>query len=173
VLWGWSGGAAFSSSFAQLHPERVAAFIRYHIHRRGVPLNLGIVGSIPALIMAGGKDQTAGVEDAQELWKSGRAVGAPWTFAIEADAPHGPSGEMLLQSCHDLIIPWIGGVLRQRLAADGYTLRRIPSGSGWFANNQTTEIASSADFVGKTTEASWLPDEAAARGWRTLIRGAR
>jgi hypothetical protein len=67
VLWGWSVGAAFSSSFAQLHPERVAAFIRYHIHRRGVPVDLEIVGSIPALLMAGGKDQAAGFEDAQEL----------------------------------------------------------------------------------------------------------
>ncbi len=45
VLWGWSVGAAFGSSFAQLHPERVAAFIRYHIHRRGVPVDLGILAA--------------------------------------------------------------------------------------------------------------------------------
>lgn len=173
VLWGWSAGAAFSSSFAELHPERVAAFIRYHIHRRGVAEDLKVLSSVPALLIAGGKDQAAGTQDAEELWRAGRSAGAPWAFAIEPDAPHGPSEEFLLQSCHDLVVPWIRGVLRERLEAGRSKPRRIPQGSGWLANNQTADIAPQATFAGVSANASWLPDERTARGWQIVVRGNR
>src|SRR4030095_9410054 len=88
LFWGWSAAASFGTTFAALYPERPVAFVRYHTHMRGLSLDMKVLKSIPALLIAGRKDERAGTEDAETLWKSGRSSGAPWTFAIEPDAPH-------------------------------------------------------------------------------------
>lgn len=88
VLWGWSAPASFGTTFAELYPGRTVAFIRYHTHRRGMPMNMKVLRFVPALLIAGSKDEQAGTADAEELWKSGRSVGAPWTFAVEPRAIH-------------------------------------------------------------------------------------
>jgi hypothetical protein len=79
LLWGWSAAANFATTFAELHPERTAGFIRYARHLRGLSPNVKALRSIPALLIAGGKDEQAGTEDAETFWKSVRSAGAPWT----------------------------------------------------------------------------------------------
>jgi hypothetical protein len=85
ALSGWSAPGNFATT-AALHPERTVAFIRYHSHLREAPLDVNALKQIPALFIAGGKEEVAGTDDAEALWKRGRSVDAPWTFAIEPGA---------------------------------------------------------------------------------------
>jgi hypothetical protein len=165
--WGGSAGAGFGTTFAQLHPERTIAFIRYHAHLRDWSPNIKVLKDIPALLIAGGNDETAGTEDAERLWKNGRSVGAPWTFAVEPGAPH--RDDQTLVDSQQLIIPWIAAVLRQRLERGSMRLRAVTENSGWLGNNHTNEVAPYATFPGLKPEASWLPDEVTARGWRSVL----
>jgi pimeloyl-ACP methyl ester carboxylesterase len=167
LLWGWSAPASFGTTFAELYPERTVAFIRYHTHRRGIQLDMKVLRNIPALLIAGGEDEIAGTEDAETFWKSGRAAGAPWTFAIEPGATHGTEESVV--SSHGLILPWIAAVVRQRLAPGSTRLRPVTEDSGWLGNNQSAEIGPHATFASPKEKASWLPDETTARGWRTVL----
>ena len=171
LLWGWSASASFDTTFAELHPERTVAFIRYHTHLRGLSPDIKVLKNIPGLLIAGGKDEQAGTEDAEIFWKSGRSAGAPWTFAIEPGATH--ASEESFVSSHALVIPWIAAVVRQRLAPGSTRLRPITADSEWFGNNHTAEVAPHATFPGSKEEASWLPDEVTARGWRTVLDPAK
>jgi hypothetical protein len=132
--------------------ERTIAFIRYHSHLRGAPVDVNVLRTVPALIIAGGNDAEAGTDDAEALWRQGRSVEAPWTFAIEPDAAH--ANEASIVFSHELILPWIAAVLRQRLEPGSARLRPVAPDTGW-----------------RGDDAGWLPNEAAARGWRKVVRG--
>jgi hypothetical protein len=67
------------------------------------------------------------------------------------------------------MIPWITAVLRLRLSPDGKTLRAVADGSAWLGNNRTGEIVPYGTFTESKAEASWLPDEATARGWQVVL----
>jgi len=172
VFWGWSSAASFGTTFAERYPERTIAFIRYHTHRQGLPVDMTILKNIPALLIAGGKDQPARNVDAEALWKLGRSVDAPWTFAIEPEAAH--ASEEAFKSTQDkLIIPWIEAVVSQRVAAPNARLRAIPVAAGVLGNNRTGAVVAYATFPDSKIDASWLPNEAVARGWRFVLGVAK
>jgi hypothetical protein len=150
VLWGASAPGNFGTTFAVLHPERTVAFIRYHSHRRGSPTDVNALRNIPALLIAGSEDEVAGTDDAEALWKDGRTVKAPWTFVIEPGVPH--ASEASVVSSQELILPWIAAVVHQRLEPRSTRLRPVTPETGW-----------------RSRDAGWLPDEAAARGWRMVV----
>ncbi|HEU5256855.1 MAG TPA: alpha/beta hydrolase [Vicinamibacterales bacterium] len=166
LFWGWSASATFGTTFAELYPERTVAFARYHGHLRGLSVNMNVLRTIPALLIAGGKDEIAGTEDAETFWKAGRSVAAPWTFAVEPEAPHG--NEQSIVSSHALIIPWMAAVLGQRLAHDGRRLQPVTETGGWLGDSRTAQVAPYTTFAASKQVASWLPDEATARGWQTV-----
>lgn len=168
LLWGHSAAGSFGPTFAAMHPERTIGFVRYHSHSRGLPLDLKTIARIPGLIFAGEKDTTAGVEDSEHLWKSGRALQAPWTFAVAPGAPHG--SPEAVKKANDLAIPWIRSVITQRLPYDTAVLRSVDDASAWLASS--TSVAPAGSFHGPKAESSWLPDEASARGWR-VVTGTR
>lgn len=117
LLWGISRTGSFAITFAALHPQRTIGLVRYHSHRRGLPADMNVVTKIPALHIASTKDETAGVEDIQDLWRDGRSVGAPWTFAVEQDAPH--VSLEALKKANDLMILWVAAVVRLRVPSRG------------------------------------------------------
>ena len=169
VIWGHSGGGGVASILAGLHPERTLAFIRYH--SGPVTGDLNVVSKVPALLVAGARDTTSPPQIAETLWKSGRSLGAPWTFAVEPEATHGDEKD--LANANVLLIPWIIAVVRQRLSGDASTLRVVDDSSAWMGDNRTAEIAPHNAFAGGKPESSWLPDEASARAWRALRVAAR
>jgi hypothetical protein len=171
VLWGWSATASFATTFAELYPKRTVAFIRYHSHLRGSSPEITILKNIPGLLIAGSKDEVAGTEDAETFWKRGRSAGAPWTFAIEPNGTH--ASEASVVASHQLILPWIAAVLRQRLSSFGEPLRPVSDGGAWLGNHQTAEAAPYALFSGARDTATWLPDEPTALGWRAVIGAAK
>ena len=168
LFWGHSAAGSFGTTFAALHPARVIAFARYNSHSRGLPLDVATVARIPGLIFAGENDTTAGVEDSEGFWKSGRALQAPWTLAVAAGADHGSAEGV--KKANDLALPWIRGVITQRLTTSTAALRPIEDASGWLASR--TSVMPAGSFHGPKAEASWLPDEASARGWR-VVTGTR
>jgi len=171
LIWGHSAAGSFGISFAALLPQRTIGFIRYHSHRRGASVDMKVVAQIPALLIAGGSDATAGVEDSEELWMTGRSAGAPWTFAIEPDATHG--SREALKETNGLVMPWIAAVFHQRVGENGAGLRPINESSAWIGDYLTGEIAPFGSFPGRKAEAIWLPDEASARAWREVSSRAR
>ena len=127
-----------------------------------------VLTKIPALLIAGGKDERAGIEDAETLWKMGRSAGAPWTFAIEPDASH--ADEKAFVSTQGLMFPWISAVVSQRVTSGSTRLRDVIDASGLLGNTHNGQIAPYATFQGVKTEASWLPNEETARGWQGVLR---
>jgi hypothetical protein len=169
VFWGWSAGAGFGATFAEQHPTRMLADVRYHIQQRTLPVNTKVMGGIPMLMMAGGKDTTAGHEDAEKLWQSGRTVDAPWTYVLEPNVPHPMgNGEVeFITNGSKLMIPWVTAVIRQRLTSAG-GLKAIDVRSGWAGDNATGAISSWAAHTGLPENRVWLPDEASAQGWQAI-----
>jgi len=165
LLWGQSAAGGFAMTFATEHPSRTIGFVRYHSHLRELPVDIETAARIPALFLAGETDETAGVADSEALWRRGRALGAPWTFGIEPEAAHRSPEK--LKDAYRVAIPWVAAVFRQRLGPDA-DLRPISDRSGWLADLHDGSVSSYASFHGNAREASWLPDEATAQGWRIV-----
>jgi hypothetical protein len=166
LFWGHSAGGGAAESFVKRFPDRILAFVLYHsAGGGGDPAKASI--QIPTLIIHAGKDTTVlGAGNGPDgFWKRGRSGGAPWTFAVEPEAAHGDLSEKAV----DLMVAWITCVVNQRLPSTGTTLRPVADGSTWLGNNQTGEAAPNATFSGSKADASWLPDEASARGWQTML----
>jgi len=168
LFWGFSAAAGFGTTFAALHPDRTIAFVRYHSHRRGSTTSVDRLKTTPTLLVAGGRDQTAGTEDASELWRSGRAAGAPWTLAVEPEAQHS-SPEIHEKTVTSLTVPWISAVVRLRLN-DKRPLKSVPVGETWLADVSTSETAAFAAFRGDRGAAVWLPDASSAKGWQAVTQ---
>jgi hypothetical protein len=167
LLFGYSVSGLLPQFFALAHPQRTIAAIGY---TGGFDGDMTVVSHIPMLVVVGGKDP-ANDGTSEILWKKGRAAGAPWTYAVQADAGHGGDADFIKAT--ELMVPWISAVLRQRLPTDDGALRAVTDGSAWLGNNQTGEIAPVGSFAGSKTDASWLPDEQTARAWRTVIGAAK
>lgn len=165
LLWGHSAAGSFASSFTAVYPTRTIAFVRYHSHSRGLAVDLATNSQVPALIFAGEKDITAGVEDSEALWKSGRVLHAPWTFALEPGATHGSLEA--LKRANLLALPWIRAVVASRLSRTG-ELTHINDSSGWLASMSGSQIKQARSFRGPGPQAIWLPDGRSAKGWRTV-----
>jgi len=174
LFWGHSGGGPFGPTFAAQHPERTLGFVGYHsggAGRGGIRgADIKALSQTPALLFGGGADLPGTVIMRDALWKSGRLLGAPWTFALEPDAPHGALRFML--TANDLLLPWIAAILQLRLSRNGETLR-VTDRTGWLGNIQSGDIASSDAFTGTKSEATWLPDESTARAWQRLTGQGR
>jgi predicted esterase len=169
LIWGFSAAASFATTYAALHPDRTIGFVRYHVRVRDVPMDLQRLKDIPALLIAGAEDESAGVQDAEAFWQRARQLSAPWTFAVEPNAQHS-SPDIQQATAKALTIPWIRAVIEHRLAADG-TLRPITPANSWFANPNTREIAVAEKFDGDRTSAAWLPNEEVAKGWNIVMNG--
>jgi pimeloyl-ACP methyl ester carboxylesterase len=173
LLWGHSRSGHFAATFAALHPRRTVAIVDYHTGAAGLTgHDKDVLSKIPALILMARADVEASANrpgawpPAEGLWRSGRLIGAPWTFGIEPDAVHQNPND--LKKANGLVIPWIAAVLRQRLSPDGGELVAISDASAYLGNTETGEIAPFAVFPGAKQDATWLPDEQSARGWRIL-----
>jgi hypothetical protein len=171
VLFGHSAAASLPGIFAATYPGRVVAFVRYHA---GMLAVLGgdvqLLSGIPALFLIqqgdDGYDNVPPTWRSREYWRSGRAASAPWTYVLDPTADHG--SEEALRSANRLLIPWLTAVVRQRLPEKGASLRPLPDTTGWLGDIDTGEIAPYSQFLGQRTAATWLPDEAAARGWQAI-----
>lgn len=171
IVWGHSRSSNFVATFAARHPGRTIAFVRYHAGDGTLTPNLPVLSRVPALLLEAGKEQIlkGATQAAESAWKSGRALGAPWTFAIEPDATHQNPAD--LKTANALLVPWLRAVIDQRVPPGGGALQPIAvtPPTIWMGSHLTGEIAASETFAGPKAEASWLPDEASAQGWQIVL----
>ena len=166
LFWGQSAGGGAAEGFVKRFSDRILAEVLYHSGGgAGEPAKASL--QIPTLIVQGGKD-TATENLPRDFWSRGRSAGAPWTFAVEPGAAHGDLSDKVT----DFMATWIQAVVLERLPTAGTTLRLVGDSSAWMGNNETGDVAPSDNFVGSKTEASWLPDEATARAWQSVVGAA-
>jgi pimeloyl-ACP methyl ester carboxylesterase len=164
-FFGGSAGGSFGTTFAMLHPSRTIGLVRYNSHSRGLPIDVERIRTIPALLLAGGDDQVAGTEDAEKLWRQGRALEAPWTFGVQPGQGHLAGLELATA----FILSWIEGVMHHRLA--GGKLREIDPANTWRADNRTSRIDPGRALTADLPHTSWLPDEKTAKLWQEVVAG--
>jgi hypothetical protein len=166
LFWGSSAAGSFGTTFAMLHPTRTIGVVRYKSHSRNLHIDVESLRTIPALLLAGGDDPVAGTEDAEKLWRQGRAVEAPWTFGIQPGQGHGGSG---LEPATEFMLSWIEGVMHRRLV--GGNLREIDPATTWRADNRNARIDLGRPSAADLPNTSWLPDEKTAKLWQEVVGG--
>ena len=166
LFWGHSGGAGIASILAAHLPQRTIGFVRYHTG--GAPSgDLNTLRGIPALLMAGAKEENPSNRVATEgLWKQGRGNGAAWTLAIEPSATHQDPADLVRAQA--FTFSWIRAVMMQRLPNASADLRNVDGTSGWLGILKSNELLQPGQTKG-IADANWLPDEATAKEWRSLM----
>ena len=154
VFWGTSAGGNFGFTFAATHPNQTLAVVRHH-SGAGNPAvaatlatSVSALRSIPMLMLTAEQAPITVSEEA--LWRSGRALDAPWTYAMQLGKAHGEG----LEEAMPFMLAWTAGALQVTLDR---SLSRI-----WRGVNRTLQIAPQAPARGSLGE-SWLPDESSAR----------
>jgi len=177
LLWGFSAGGNFGPTFAQWRPDRTLGFVRYYSNLRGIPVDVSRIANIPALIVAGGADSVAGIEDSERAWRAGRAANAPWAFVVHPGQAHGSAQGILGSTV--FMLKWIEAVLSTQGPSSGSNsasslARRFSRDSVWLANDATGEITvvpRGGAGDGDRVATSWFPSEESAASWFRL-RGA-
>ncbi|MEQ8330391.1 MAG: hypothetical protein RH859_08030 [Longimicrobiales bacterium] len=166
LFWGHSAAGTFGLTYAGLHPDRTIAFVRHNSHLRDLPVDMGVLTGIPGLMIVGEDDQVAGTEDARGLWAAGRADQAPWAIAVQPGAPHNSARHLV--EANALLLPWVAAVVELRLGSGDSGLRPVSVARGWIAGEGAREPMPAGLYSGAPHQASWLPDEATARGWQRV-----
>jgi hypothetical protein len=168
IFWSHSAAGDVAANFVKSYPKRTLAAIFYH----GPPRygDMKILEQIPVLLFAGGKDNQVPPTQVQNFFRHGRALSAPWTFGLDIESPHGdvPPSFPSLKKAEALMMPWITAIIKLRVGPDGKALRPVTNKAAWLGNHQTGEVRPIENFSESKADASWLPDEATARGWQAL-----
>jgi len=186
---GLSSNGGFTMLLAQQHPDRMLACVAhqplppwamgnesFHFNRRtetksslvGTPHDISQAFRVPCIQQAGENDSVCGTIMAYGLDRYARSQEAPWTYFC---LPRGGHGNVVP---NEFLMPWLDGVIAQRLPADvdlskgPPKLNGIRIEDGWLADPQTLEIAEFAKYVGDKAKATWLPNEASALAWKKL-----
>ena len=186
---GLSSNGGFTMLLAQQHPDRMLAFVAHQPlppwakgnenfnFNRMTETNSSLVGKphdisqalrVPCIQQAGENDAVCGTIIAYGLDRYARRQKAPWTYFC---LPRGGHGNVLP---NELLMPWLEGVIAQRLPADVDLSKGLPKlndiriEAGWLANPVALEIAEYAKYAGDKTKATWLPNEASALAWKKL-----
>jgi pimeloyl-ACP methyl ester carboxylesterase len=175
AFWGHSAAGNFGAAFAMRHPERTAAVTLYQSAAALVVRteeDVTRLARTPLLIIEGIVDPKFEAAASETLLNRGRAVGAPWAFVRQPDAPHGSESHRKL--ANGLLVSWIAGVLRHRIPQVGKPLVPIASATGWIGSHETGAIieAGSASTTA-TRRTSWLPDKLSATEWQSLVGAER
>jgi len=150
-LYGFSGGAHFTMSFAAWRPERVKGFCAYSFSWwTSPPSEL----ACPALIVCGQNDGTR-YGASQAYFQSGRAQGKPWTWLSLEGLGHQPSGEL-----DEFVREYFSAILIRRARngdADGESVS---------ANNMTEKLLDKTQA--RNVGVSVLPSLGVFPAWKEL-----
>ncbi|MFT4623890.1 MAG: putative alpha/beta-hydrolase family hydrolase [Myxococcota bacterium] len=188
VLWGHSAGAFTTSVVGAELRDRLAGHIGWHgsvhnsVYTPDNPINAQVFHedylAVPALFVIGEHDLEHIRESTVAYHQVGRALGARWSFALQAGAAHWD-----LPGSTDLTLPWTSAMLAARLPTRTCDpLRPIPEADGVGGlllhyrigddDGLGQEVVSAAELlptpfaIGEPggTE-SWLVDRAYAEAW--------
>ena len=162
-LWGHSAGGQFNYNFACYQPERTFAFVTNKGGYYAAPATPPI-RRIPSLWIAGAKDTDLRVKNITSLYAENRRKGAPWGLIIEPGIDHavGRSREIGMAFLEDALA----------LSFDSTgKFKGIDTGTGWLADFQTKEISRNTTTDFGPGAMTWLPGEATANIWKSIMLG--
>ena len=148
LIYGFSGGAHFTSRFAEWKPERVITWCAYSAGWWDEPKPSGIVP--PGIIACGESDERLGAS--LIYFKQGRAAGKPWLWIGIPDNGHSPEKrvESFIRDYFDAILQnrerldptktglWVD--IDNRSAAEMNIIRQYPSITGWLPDAKLLDI---------------------------------
>lgn len=151
LMFGFSGGAQFTSRFADWKPERLIAWCAYSAGWWDYP---GMhPNSPPGLLMCGDDDPRFGAS--LVYFKQGRALGKPWLWVAAGRTGHGIESE-----AEDFARSYFAAVLKVRLHR---------SSGGW-VDIDFGSTAARAAVIQQPTLYGWLPDMQLLSKWQSVNR---
>jgi len=163
VMWGHSAGGQFNYNFVSWKPQRVAAFI---VNKGGYYSGQpnGQSRKVPGLFFLGTKDTELRINSITGIYERGRKLGALWALAPEANAGHEEG------RTQEVANTFFKAILPHRLSSSG-KLEDVEERTGWLAAPEKKIIEPAATSKLTKSEAGWLPDEATAKAWLSLVGG--
>lgn len=164
VMWGHSAGGQFNYNFVSWKPQRVAAFI---VNKGGYYSGQpnGQSRKVPGLFFLGTKDSELRINSITGIYEKGRKLGALWALAPEANAGHEEG------RTQEVANTFFKAILPHRLSSSG-KLEDVEERTGWLAAPEKKIIEPAATSKLTKSEAGWLPDEATAKAWLSLVGGS-
>jgi hypothetical protein len=183
VLWGHSMGGRVAQDFVRFRSSRVLAF---HIGLRGNPSSEEFMDEesdavrVPGLYLMGEEDKKP--RDIREHFVRARKKGSPRAWIWLPGQSHWPKGmdfkkdnttpaDWRAWAANDVVIPWTEAMIRLRLPKNSDpgkgSVRLLPIDitQGWLGDIKTGQITPYSTFPGSKSEASWFPNEKAAKAW--------
>jgi hypothetical protein len=166
MLVGSSHGGCVSHGFTRSHSARVIGFMsaKGNCHIGGP----SPAAAVPGYLFIGEEDPVSpGARVAiTQLFNDNRPNGALWAMALEIDSGHEFPRD------NDATFAWMDAILARRLPATaGEPLRTITEASGWLGNSSSRMVGAYSCYSDDRVLASWLPDQASAAGWQTIVGG--
>lgn len=172
LCWGFSNGGQMAYGLARLLPERTLAFVvnKGGFYETGIgrdPLD------VPGLFIAGELDRGSNDRRAviEQLYRSGRELGAPWAWVEECNAGHVPGNS------EALAFVFFEAVLAARhpvsAGDDSGDILPVNKSRGWLVAQGREAWASGflptrSAAGGDDTRCGWVPDESTARALRAM-----
>jgi hypothetical protein len=155
LLFGFSGGAHFTSRFVEWRPSEVLGWCAYSAGWWDSPLKLP---AAPPGVVACGENDVARYGPSLEYFLQGRALGRPWAWVSIAKTGHVRSRDL-----ESFVRSYFVAILSTSSPTDN--LRRLQS--NW-QDNDTKERVTEVDATKSPAITSWLPNEVVAAQWRQL-----
>jgi pimeloyl-ACP methyl ester carboxylesterase len=149
VLYGFSGGAHFSSGFADWKPERVTAWCAYSAEWWTPPSSN--TASPPGLIICGDEDDRYGAS--LLYFKQGRAEGKPWLWI----SVH-KNGHSIAPKVEDFVRHYFASVLQTN----------EEKGPGQWVDIDLKGHATEETLLHQPSLTAWLPDSKLLPDWETV-----
>jgi hypothetical protein len=149
LLYGFSGGAHFSSGFVEWKPERVLGWCAYSAEWWENPSKSNL--SPPGIVACGDEDERYGAS--LTYFKQGRALGKPWLWI---SVPK--NGHAISPSVEDFVRHYFAALL----SAHGSTA------SGQWVDIDFRTKAEEATIRNQPSLTGWLPDSQLLSEWQTV-----
>jgi len=147
LLYGFSGGAHFVSSFEESYPERTMAWCAYTANSWKAPKTNR---SNPPGIIACGKLDVERYEATFQYFQKGRKLGKPWCWVALGNTDHAEN-----ESLNAFTIAYFEAILNNG-----------SSPGGWFDINTTNKL--SLNEITKPENTAWLPSNYVHQMWCKL-----
>jgi hypothetical protein len=151
LLYGFSGGAHFTSGFEEWKPERVMAWCAYSAEWWDTPAMRN--ASPPGLVACGDDDPRLGAS--LIYFKQGRAIGKPWLWLC---APK--TGHSIYPPAEEFIRRYFVSILKNGGSANG---------GQWVDIDQKSPTTQEV-VKGQPSATGWLPDTTLLTQWQEIHR---
>ena len=151
LLYGFSGGAHFTSRFEEWAPSRVIAWCADSAGWWDVPQPSAI--SPPGIVACGENDPRYGAT--LTYFKQGRSVGKPWLWVSLPKLGHQPSPAL-----EEFARKYFEAVLKRGGSS-------ALSGGVW-VDVDTKKVITESEAMAVPSESGWLPDPSLTKDWRKI-----